>query len=265
MIIYNVIGKNGRIGNQLFQIASTIGIAIENNHDFCFNDFEIFKYLPNLQTKLQSEKYKNAQTYYENDFCYEPVKINNNENKIIHGYFQSFKYFDKNNEKIIKYLTIENPLGDGKIDYLKNFNTCSVHIRRGDYVEIAQTNPLNPHPIQPKEYYFEAINKIQAEKYLFFSDDIEWCKQNFQNEKFIFIENKNKSFENDLYELQMMSTCQNNIIANSSYSWWAAYLNTNKDKIVIAPKNWFGEKYLKTITVNASIHDSLIPQNWIII
>ncbi len=144
-------------------------------------------------------------------------------------------------------------------------NICSIHVRRGDYVSIGQTHPLNPHPLQSLEYYKEAIKIINADKYLVFSDDINWCKENFIGDNYIFVDNKISSLENDIFEMQLMSTCKNNIIANSSYSWWAAYFNENKDKKVIAPKLWFGKDYINTITSHDDVIQSIIPKDWIII
>ena len=89
--------------------------------------------------------------------------------------------------------------------------------------------------------------------YLIFSNDIEWCKKNFIGNQFIFIEG-----EKDYIDLWLMSLCKNNIIANSSFSWWGAWLNTNSDKKVITPKNWFGP------AINHSTQD-LIPEKWFMI
>ena len=108
MIAYKSIGNNGRIGNQLFQIASTIGVAIENGHDFIFNDSEIFKYLPKLQ-KYTTNQFNNINnTYFEPDFCYQDIKINTSENVFLHGYFQSYKYFWEYKDEIKKYLYIDS-------------------------------------------------------------------------------------------------------------------------------------------------------------
>ena len=95
MIAYQSIGNNGRIGNQLFQIASTIGIAIENGHDFVFNDSEIFKHLPNLKKYTTNEFNSINNNYFEPDFCYQDVKISSSENVFLNGYFQhKFGYIE---------------------------------------------------------------------------------------------------------------------------------------------------------------------------
>jgi len=116
-------------------------------------------------------------------------------------------------------------------EILKN-KTCSIHIRRGNYLNLQQF-----HPVQDIHYFNKSIEKIPNDSYfLIFSDDIKWCKMNFPNdERFIFIENNN-----DYEDLLLMSLCENNIISNSTFSWWGAYLNKNPNKIVVAPEKWFG-------------------------
>lgn len=270
MIAYQSIGNNGRIGNQLFQIASTIGIAIENGHNFIFNDSEIFKYLPNLK-KYTTHQFNNINnTYFESDFCYQDIKISSSENIFLNGYFQSYKYFEKNKDIILDLLQIKNYFFDIAVKNIDFSNSCSLHIRRGDYVKIAQTNPLNPHPLQSIDYYKQAINIINADKYFVFSDDIDWCKENLKDERFVFIDYSGKNlsyFSADLCELQLMSLCSSNIIANSSFSWWSAYLNSNENKKIVAPKKWFSNEYIKIISeysVDEAIK-SLIPEKWITI
>lgn len=270
MIAYQSIGNNGRIGNQLFQIASTIGIAIENGHEFIFNDSEIFKYLPKLKKHTTNNFHNVNKIYFESDFCYQKIKINPDEKIFLNGYFQSYKYFESSKALVSDLTTIENSIFESSINNIDFKNSCSLHVRRGDYVKISQTNPLNPHPLQTVDYYNQAMNIINADKYFLFSDDIEWCKQNFKDDRIIFIDypsKNNNNFASDLCELQLMSLCNHNIIANSSFSWWSAYLNQNQNKKIIAPKNWFSEKYIKTISKNTSteILNSLIPEKWIII
>jgi hypothetical protein len=270
MIAYQSIGNNGRIGNQLFQIASTIGIAVENGHDFIFNHSEIFEYLPKLKNHTTYDFNNITNTYFEQDFCYQDIKISESENLFLYGYFQSYKYFEKSKNLIFDLLEIKNPFFESISKNLNFSNSCSLHVRRGDYVKISQSNPLNPHPLQSIDYYKEAINLTNANRYFVFSDDIEWCKKNLTDERLIFIDYPDKKenyFAADLCELQLMSLCNNNIIANSSFSWWAAYLNTNKNKKVIAPKMWFSDEYVKIISEFNSnkVINSLIPENWIII
>jgi hypothetical protein len=132
-----------------------------------------------------------------------------------------FKIDDNTNQKI------HDKYGD-----LLSLDTCSIHVRRGDYLALQ-----NHHPIQSIEYYQNAIDIIGNDKhFLIFSDDIKWCEENFGG-----LTNKTYITGNQDYEdLYLMSMCRNNIIANSTFSWWGAWLNKNEDKKVIAPKQWFG-------------------------
>ncbi len=268
MIAYQSIGNNGRIGNQLFQIASTIGIAIENGHDFIFNDSEIFKYLPKLQ-KYTTNQFNNINnTYFESDFCHQDIKIPVSANIFLHGYFQSYKYFENNKQTILDLLEINNPFFELTVKNIDFSNSCSIHIRRGDYVKIAQTNPLNPHPLQSIDYYKKAINITNCDRYFVFSDDINWCKENLKDERVVFVDYPDKNlncFGADLCELQLMSLCKNNIIANSSFSWWSAYFNSNTNKKIVAPKKWFSNEYIKIISNydSENIIKSLTLDSWI--
>jgi hypothetical protein len=114
-----------------------------------------------------------------------------------------------------------------------------MHIRRGDYVDLQ-----NHHPLQPIEYYQKSVNIIGKNMhYLVFSNDIEWCKLNLTKDSLgvkniVYVENM-KPYE----DLLLMQQCNHNIIANSSFSWWGAWLNSNDNKKVIAPKLWFGPAY----------------------
>jgi hypothetical protein len=124
----------------------------------------------------------------------------------------------------------------------------SIHVRRGDYL-----HQQYHHPICSAEYYSQAIDLINENiPIVIFSDDINWCKENIKAD--FYIEN-NKNYE-DLY---LMTKAKHNIIANSSFSWWGAWLNKNPDKIVVAPGIWFGEGYL-----HLDLSD-LIPEEWKVI
>lgn len=123
-----------------------------------------------------------------------------------------------------------------------------MHIRRGDYL-VSPGHYIN----LDVEYYKNALKYIDNPgSILIFSDDISWCKDNFKGDKYIFIEN-----EKDYIDIYLMSLCNNNIIANSTFSWWGAWLNTNPNKIVISPNKWFGPAKGKR-----HLND-LIPKNWI--
>ncbi len=249
----------GRLGNQMFGIATILSLAKDHNIDCVFpNIFDTKKYgdYKHIFHTLDSSGYFNdfTNTYKEPSFNYHPLPII--DNCIYTGYFQCEKYFVHNRDLIINSFTLPKYINDYIVvryaQYLSK-STVSLHVRRGDYVQLSDY-----HPVLDLAYYNKAINHIDQrtniDYYMIFSDDIVWCKTHMlahTPEKVIFIEN-----EPDYIDLILMSQCTHNIIANSSFSWWGAWLNKNDNKIVIAPKIWFGLKR------NLSDKD-IVPQNWI--
>jgi hypothetical protein len=251
----------GGLGNYLFQIATTYSKSIDDNLNFIIdqNDITIVhsnpnSYKNNIFRKLNFETLNERYSQYnEPSFNYNVITKFNTNTKLV-GYFQSEKYFVNNRDKVLDIFSIDeitDNLLKTKYKSLLNDNTCSLHVRRGDYIELNQF-----HATQPIEYYEESVKLIGEDfHYLIFSDDISWCKENLT-----FI--KNKTFiegNNDYQDLYLMSMCKKNIIANSSFSWWGAWLNKNENKKVIAPKLWFGEK-------NKHLNSSdIYCKNWIIL
>lgn len=254
MISCNLVGG---VGNMMFQIAAGYSHSLTVKENFVvsypnmsqmihtpFTGYEetIFR---DITVGVQDVTIGNLlRGYVEPAFHYMPIPELGNI--ILSGYYQSEKYFINHEneirnlfsptEKIKKYL--KNKYGDVS-DY------TSLHVRRGDYLGL-QTH----HPLCTISYYNESM-AIAKGKILIFSDDLDWCKKTFQDPKFIFVKNNS-----DCQDLYLMSMCKNNIIANSSFSWWGAWLNNNKNKKVIAPKNWFGE------SINHNTQD-LYPESWI--
>lgn len=155
------------------------------------------------------------------------------KNNYLYGYFQSEKYFHKWENVIKKELKVIAPLADCEsllIDIQKSESVC-VHIRRGDYIAAGLI-------VCTKDYYKRGIaymkERIPNSKFFFFSDDIEWVKENIKMQDAVYIPQGHKEYE----DLTLMYNCKYFIISNSSYSWWAQYLSENKDKIVVAPKIW---------------------------
>jgi hypothetical protein len=259
----------GGLGNMMFQIASTISISLSENTDYSFPNLNNhLKYLSLEKTHNPNVNYcseylelpflREAKTLQPTSsistinypFHYENIQIPKSD-IIIDGFFQSEKYFKQHEEKILELFLPNTKIKDyitEKYPELLNNNITSVHIRRGDY-----TNSSH-HFTQSKNYYDESMDKLKSKTdlYFIFSDDIDWCKNNFKDDNIYFIEN-----EKDYIEMYMMSMCSNNIISNSSFSWWGAWLNQNKTKIVIGPKIWFGDslQFLKT--------DDILPDKWI--
>lgn len=161
------------------------------------------------------------------------------EDVFFNGFWQDVRYI-KNHEKNLKEaFQFAQPLGDKNqqaFDSWKNRETVSVHIRRGDYM-----NNSSLGGICDMEYYKSAVDyikeNIENPLFVFFSDDIPWCKEAFADLKAEFV-NWNQG-QDSYRDMQMMSLCKHNIIANSTFSWWGAFLNENPDKKVIMPKKWF--------------------------
>lgn len=227
------------MGNQLFQIAATISLALSNNDKYIFPNWEYKKDF-NLPENCFHDHISPTHTYHEPHFHYSKIPYNIGLNDILDivGYWQSFKYFDNNQDIIHGLLTPKNCPSI-------QWGTTAIHIRRGDYVNLPNHySQLDIH------YYNRAMNMIKSNKYVIFSDDIKWCKDMFKGEQFIFSGNNQP-----IDDLRWMSKCENIIMANSSFSWWGAFLNKNPSKIVICPKNWFGPQLP---------HDTkdLIPESW---
>jgi len=233
----------GRLGNQLFQIAAVFGYAMKHNVDFSIPETtlnpKIWKsYFDNLYKPLPAGQGMYA-IYKEPSHAYAEIPLY--INVMLDGYFQSYKYFDFCLDKLRELFGF---------DWQLDKKTVAVHVRRGDYL-------LYPdkHPVVTPEYLYQAISFFIMHGYkhfVFYSDDIGWC---MELEKpwvrgIDYGYSENKSEEEDL---MMMSCAEHQIISNSSYSYWAAMLNRNKDKIIIAPsvESWFGpaNKHLDTSTM----------------
>jgi len=236
----------GGLGNMLFQIACTYSYSKKNNKELFLSKEKtlivhnnIESYQDNILSKIifSKDNIKFDSNYTEPVFHYNEIP-NLNGNVFLANYFQSEKYFKDQENEIRELFSFECKISDEIKELLETKNTCSIHVRRGDYLK----SPSH-HPTQNMNYYMKAIKQMPKDSvFLIFSDDIEWCKNNFPDlpEKFIFV-GGNKDYE-DLY---IMSRCTNNIICNSTFSWWGAWLNKNDEKIVVAPSEdkWFGPAY----------------------
>jgi hypothetical protein len=179
------------------------------------------------------------------------------DNVYLEGFFQSEKYFLPAADTIRKDFTLKPELADfnpALLEKIKNSNAVSLHVRRGDYVSDPETQ--KNHGLLPLEYYQKAkeiiSQKIKDPLYFVFSDDLDWCRNNLTMPPgTIFFMGK------DYEDLTLMRNCQHNIIANSSFSWWGAWLNDNPEKIVIAPKQWFANEDINNQTKN------FVPEGWI--
>lgn len=251
-MIYSVF--TDRLANNLFQFSAAI--SLDSNVIICIPDKSEFNKISKYKDiffkgyKIINSVPDGIKTYDEPYFNFKKIEYVKNTDIVLKGYFQSFKYI--NRKKILRQFSVDkNSLEfiNNKFPFILENNYTSIHVRRGDYMKM-----MYNHPFCGLTYYKNAVECIgENEKFIVVSDDIKWCKEHLKFKNIIFVENSSP-----VIDLFIQSLCQNNIISNSSFSWWGAFLNNNPGKKVIAPANWFGfkKKY------NTS---DLIPRNWKII
>ena len=259
MIGYNHLGKNGRFGNQMFQYAALKGIARKHGYDFCipsgpktedgFRDEEnqhkllmAFK-MPKVKLvdKFPAPYFQETKNTFDEDL-FENCKDNVN----LYGFFQTEKYFKHIEDEIRNDFTFVDDILKPCIDAFNSEDLIGLHIRRSDYVQ-----KQNYHPLCTLDYYKEALEKLPKKvPVVVVSDDPEWCSDQsiFDSDRFLISES-----DDNIVDMCILSTCKYHIIANSSFSWWGAWL-ANSEK-VIAPKVWFGPA--------ANLDDSdIVPERW---
>lgn len=254
----------GRLGNQMFEIATAYSFAADNNSNVVvslkngiYNSVDgdsspPTKYSKNILRHVKIvENLENYDTWDERTFRYEPIKYDFSKNLLLNGYFQSEKYFKHNRDIILNLFKptdeIKNYIQEKYGNILKK--SVSIHIRRGDRLKLTEIMPLCS-----LDYYKRALLQFpDVENLVVLTDDIDWAKKVFNGSKFHVIEN-----EPDYIDFYIMSMCENNIIANSTFSWWAAWLNKNKDKTIVAPKHWYNEEVEHDI-------NELIPKGWLML
>jgi len=273
----------GGLGNQMFQYAVGRTLSLKNKDVLKFDlswfddtgddinrpfKLSVFNIDINEADKERVNKivpgrirrilglYDHKEYIKEKHFNFDEDVINLKGGVYLDGYWQSWKYFSDVEDVIKEDFTLKNGFGEesNKIaDIIKNNNSVSLHVRRGDYVQNVKTNAY--HGTCSMEYYKKAIeyikNKVGDIKLFIFSDDIAWAKEQELFKGSVFV---SRSEIKDYEEMILMSLCEHNIVANSSFSWWGAWLNRNNNKIVIAPKRWFN------IPKDTS---DLIPNDWV--
>lgn len=202
---------------------------------------------------------KKYNIYNEPHFYFDKKYYNNPKNCYIKGYWQSELYFQSIKKKIKSEFSLKksDKLNQSQIyNNIKENNSVGVHIRRGDYVMDKVTNQF--HGVLGDSYYVNAVaqikEKIKNPTFFIFTDDKEWVKKHFQlNIPYTLIHEN----WHPIYDMFILSKCNHQIIANSTFSWWVAWLNTNIDKVVIAPINWFAKKQYEN-----QLND-LLPSRWV--
>lgn len=289
MIIVKLIGG---LGNQMFQYAAGRRLAALHNTSLKIDlsqlkadpngaytkrhfELDIFSFVPEFATETDVApflKFTRSRvrrvlfrelpflfsTAYiaESGKDYSPSFEKYPVNTYLDGFWQNEKYFMPVESLIRSEFSFRAPLSGANNDVaqkIQSSNAISLHIRRGDYITNKNANSF--HGVCSPEYYQKAVDllaKKEGDLQLFiFSDDSAWCKDNLHfNYPTTYIDHNTGS--NSYLDMQLMGLCKHNVIANSSFSWWGAWLNANKNKTIIAPKNWF-----------AGQTDSICPPNWI--
>lgn len=286
----DVVRFMGGLGNQMFQYAflrslenqgrevvASLGFYKKHPELMQFELNEVF-YLPKLKYEIDEQFMKsyNKRKIKNNDYnssSYDISKrffwkenldeyglfqkdVYNTQNCTFAGYWQSYLYFDSIKELIkdeFEFRYVENKL-QLLMEYLFNMpNSISLHVRRGDYLKASDTYG----GICTYDYYKRAVEYVQQivsnPFFVVVSDDIKWVKENYKLDNSIYISSSMFDNYKNWYDMAIMSACSNNIIANSSFSWWGAWLNRNENKIVIAPKRW----------VNNADFENICPSQWV--
>ena len=264
-MIYGV--RLGSLGNQMHIVAATYATALDMQTPWAvskdtnegyngliprssFNE-TFFKHL------VKKDLPRTNRTFSEGTFKYRPIP--RHKDLTLKGYFQSDKYYGHRKSQIVDLFYSYYPQVEDKVmswfSGIEQNKTISLHVRRTDYVQLAKI-----HQVQPLQYYQHGLESIatkldvsldrlkQTYRILVFSDDLAWCKESafFKDYQVTFVENKESDELNAIIDLYTMAQCAHHVIANSSFSWWGAYLNRREDKLVVAPKQWFGPRGPKT-------------------
>ncbi len=260
----------GGLGNQLFQYASGKALAYQLNSSFYIDDSWFHKPNSNRKFKLielgidaQSQQLSKRQRFTRRigsralpkrlqgdalyltepaDFGYQAFDCSPSQHIYMDGYWQSPKYFQVIRQRLIEEINLSLIERDAAAEQFPSDNTVAVHIRRGDYITQSSSQALSTKYVKAAMADFG--NNFD---YMFFSDDIDWCKETFTGSNISFSNNRS-----DLEDLKQMSEAAHNIIANSTFSWWSAWLNKNKAQRVIAPHPW----------TNDNTHRDILPENW---
>ncbi len=282
-----VVKLDGGMGNQLFQYAFGKNLAhklntslhldksvytAENKRQYSLHHFnveEVFSTAGEIK-KLKRKEFFRRQLnrlgavikpywFTEKHAGYHIAAEKLGDNVYLEGFWQSEKYFKPIEQTIRREFIVKDEpstINSKYLDEIRSVNSISIHVRRGDYVEDKETNAI--HGVCSVDYYRDAIRLVSAEisdpRFYIFSDDVKWAKANLSNSlhHVVYIDHNQTAPHEDL---RLMYSCKHHIIANSSFSWWGAWLNASPEKKVIAPRNWF-----RTLE-----NKDIIPNGWLAI
>lgn len=230
----------GRLGNNLFQIASAYSLSIDFNLQFYIDIKQkniLINYIDSLFQNIVFQNIDDTNDIFNKislGYDYIALSLDSNKNHRLYGYAQNFRFFHHNYNKIISYLNIDHLKFSEYYDI--NFNNYTmINIRRGDYLSYP-----DHHPVLSIDYIYNSINLLNLsinDNFLVTSDDIEWCKLNIKLPNIQFL-----NYKNPINTFLAISRCKNIIISNSTFSWWAAYVAKFVENVVV-PQDWFGPAY----------------------
>jgi len=256
--------KSRSFGLDQFKIDATLATRSEV-HQFTGSNF-LVRFLNKRENYLRCPQVLSQPHYhFYSDFFSMPTPI------YLSGYWQSEKYFVNFDTQLRQQILLNRPLGDSAAKWkglIEKNNSIAIHIRRGDYS--ANSNYNSFFGTLPISYYEKALEemkrKVSAPQFFVFSDDLEWCKQNLSFLADVTFVSHNEPVS-PAEDLILMSFCKHQIIANSTFSWWGAWLNRNPEKQVIAPGTWFQSSYsaskLPIYAVRYYNTKDLLPESWI--
>ena len=280
-VSFNGLGNEGRLGNQMFQYAFIRGMSKRYGYDFIIPDananrfdnyglFDCFK-LEGCKTGEGSYPTLECRDTAFNQKFLDDCSDNTNYS----GVFQTEKYFANATEELRKDFTFHKEILDPCQEFIDNVgDAIFLHVRRGNSNLVGNRGEKwsyqmlqDYHPLMKKEYYLEALSHFdESKKVIVLSDTIDWCKKQdwLQDDRFLFSDSSYEVFDDGAsvpyIDLCLMSLCSGGIIANSSMSWWGAWLQNDTGKI-IAPNPWYGAKAYNY--GNAELCDAdLIPERW---
>jgi hypothetical protein len=237
---------NGRLGNQLFQLAHAISEGIEHQVPVILGNWDALEYFPTCKT-YPVETAMSKITHHEQAFHHHKQPFIPGYCNEYAGYFQTELYFEKYRDTIVAMLTPKVTLSGKMPDGV----WCAVHIRRGDYLQLQGF-----HPSVPLDYYKRAIEIVgPVDGYIIFSDDLPWCREHLAPLLKGEVKYEDEFTNHPVEAMWCMSKCKHVIGANSSFSWWGAYLGDQTGTKVF-PKPWFGPN------LNGHNTKDLVPSRW---
>jgi hypothetical protein len=259
-VFFDLIGYKNQGGNQVsakFELASLFDVNVPELPKWGYDYFYSDGYTWRVLRKVNVMRVKQVM---ESDLRYDEAYLHHKGNVWFSGYFQNEKYFSDISEDIRRDFTYIRPVPrelQDVLDAIQRSESVSIHVRRGDFL----TSGNKGHGVLPLSYYREAISLVRANmsnsQFFIFTDDPAWVKREFKAilNDYTLVEHPAES--ESLVDIFLMSQCKHNVTANSSFSWWGAWLNNNPHKLVVAPKRWCVDPVLDVQT------SDIVPKRWI--